>query len=108
MVEMLFKEGARADIVDTYGHTALTLYLSGKKASSLRLYVPALGYDCEKMFSLLMKCGGNLNHVYPEKQFKRAFENNDSLSADQMKVYMEQQYSCTPLINIIRSSGQNM
>ena len=84
--------------IDIDGHTPLSLCLKGSNSKYLFNFPPP-GND--NIFLLLAKHGADVNIVYPEKNFKPAFKEDDV--ADEDESYdSKATYKCTPLINVVR------
>ena len=90
--------------VDNEGHTPITLCMQGSFPES-QFYNPVL--PGENIFLLLAKAGANLNHSYPEKDFKPGFKDED-LDEQWMDTYDPKgNYMCTPMINLVRKNPKN-
>lgn len=104
LVRMLLTQENAYDpnLVDSQGHTPLSLYLKGKYAAtsfSNQVQNP------NNIFPLLVQHGADVNFVYPEDSFKPAFT-EDQIGKDKLAQGYDPKkpYKCTILINMIRQA----
>ena len=67
-------DGYNPNEIDKEGHTPLSLCLKGKRVDDL-FYNPV--FAIENIFYLLAKAGADVNFVYPEDEYKPAFNDEE-------------------------------
>lgn len=112
LVNLLLEHGGDPAAKDMYGHSPLTLYLKGKAAANLAIYFPGTAtYD--PIFEALAKKGADMNALYPEEEFKPAYQGEllDQVAKDVQGSYDREHYLSTVLINLVRqlsrAKGEN-
>lgn len=94
LVELLINEGANATAIDVDGQSPITLYLKGSKGAQYRLYSPLTGISEDRILTLLIDKGADINQLYFEDSFEPAF--------DLKRSGYGKQYKTTILINMVR------